>query len=108
MPAIVTILQIVSGGLWFVVAMLFVPAVTRIWRSPRHGPARPDPIDVIVSPLAFVGFLQAGFVIRWLIFPDAIAVMSSAELVVWAGLYTLSTLGALGAAVAWRIARGLR
>lgn len=105
---LVQCLQVLSGLAWLVPMVLFAPAVWRIWRSPISGPSRPDPVDVLVSPLLFIAALQAGFVVRWIVFPGAIVVMANAELIVWAGLYTLSVVGAVLSIVAWRIARGIR
>lgn len=102
------VLQAVVGLAWLAVALLFAPSVWRIWKAPMHGPSRPDPLDVLMSPLAFIGALQVGFSIRWLIFPDALGFMRTGELVVWAGLYFLSFLCAAGAVVAWRFIRGLQ
>jgi hypothetical protein len=73
-----------------------------------RGPSRPDPLDVLMSPLAFIGALQAGFSIRWLLFPDVLPFMRASELFVWAGLYCLSILCAVGSVIAWRFTRGLR
>jgi hypothetical protein len=101
-------LQIASGAVWMVVAILFAPAIWRIWKAPMRGPSRPDPLDVLMSPLAFVGLLQVGFSIRWLLFPDAVSGMRTSEIVVWAGLYCLSLLCAVGSVIAWRLTRGLQ
>lgn len=108
MVALVQILQVLSGLAWLVPMALFAPAVWRIWRAPIHGPSRPDPIDVMVSPLAFIAALQVGFAIRWVLFPHAMIVMEDAELLIWSGLYMLSIIGAALSIVAWRIARGVR
>lgn len=97
-----------TGFAWLVPLVLFAPAVWRIWRAPRRGPARPDPIDVLVSPIAFIAALQFGFVIRWVLFPFSIGIMEPEELIMWAGLYTLSGVGACLSLVAWRVARGAR
>ena len=104
----VQLLQLLSGLAWLVPMTLFTRAVLRIWRAPMRRPSRPDPIDVLVSPLAFIAALQVGFVIRWLVFPHALTAMEHAELVVWSGLYTLSIAAAVLSIVAWRIARGVR
>ncbi len=94
--------QLLAGFMWLFPMALFTPAVARIWRSAA------DAIDVVVSPFAFVAAVQVGFTIRWLIFPTATRQMGSNELIVWAGLYTLSALTALGSAFAWRLARRIR
>jgi hypothetical protein len=52
--------------------------------------------------------LQVGFSIRWLLFPDAVSGMRTSEIVVWAGLYCLSLLCAVGSVIAWRLTRGLQ
>lgn len=108
LPTLVTIAQIASAAAWGFPLALFAPAVWRVWRAPWVGPARPDPVDVLVSPFAFVAALQIGFVTRWLLFPATIRLMENAELVIWAGLYTLSFITATGSVVAWRFARRIR
>jgi hypothetical protein len=104
----IAVFQFVSALLWTIPLVLFAPAVCRVWRQPRRGPSRPDPLDVLVSPIAFIAALQIGFVARWVLFPGALADMGRGEIVVWAGLYTLSALGALLSIVAWRVARGMQ
>ncbi|HET7255620.1 MAG TPA: hypothetical protein VFJ46_17825 [Xanthobacteraceae bacterium] len=101
-------LQIASGFAWLLPMALFAPAVWRIWRAPMHGPSRADPIDVLVSPIAFMAALNVGFIIRWVLFPAAIETMGRNELIIWAGLYTLSIAAAVLSVRAWRIARGVR
>lgn len=105
---LVQLLQLLSGLAWLLPMALFAPAVWRIWRAPMRGPARPDPLDVLVSPLAFIAALQVGFIIRWMLFPHAIGTMEGTELAVWSGLYTLSIAAAVLSIVAWRIARFAR
>lgn len=94
--------QLVSAFLWGIPLALFAPSVVRIWRSTA------DALDIIVSPFAFGAIVQIGFTLRWLIFPKATAHMETNELLMWSGLYTLSGITALGAAFAWRVARGTR
>lgn len=107
MELLVRILQVISGCAWLVPFVLLTPAVARIWTAPRNGPGRPDPLDVLMSPLAFVAALQISFVVRWFIFPGAIQRMGQAELIVWSGLYMLSSVAAVAAVLAWRITRHL-
>ena len=40
----------------------------------------------------FMGALQVGFAIRWMLFPQSINEMRGTELHLWAALYVLSTL----------------
>jgi hypothetical protein len=101
----IAFLQLLSGIAWLIPLALFTPAVIRIWRAPWTGPSRPDPLDVLVSPLAFVGALHVGFTIRWVLFPHSIRVMDSIELGLWSGLYVLSIIAAGCSVLAWRIAR---
>lgn len=108
MIAIVKLLQLLSGLAWLVPMILYTPAICRIWRAPMRGPSRPDPLDVLVSPLAFIAALQVGFTIRWMLFPHSISGMQRTELVIWSGLYTLSIAAAVLSIVAWRIARFAR
>jgi hypothetical protein len=96
-------LIIFSGICWLVPFCLFLPAVIRVWRRDKASA-----IDVILSPVAFVAANQIGYVARWLIYPHAISTMTNRELIMWSGLYTLSSLSALALAGAWRIARRLR
>lgn len=100
MNSIVPFFQVACGVLWLTPLILFAPAVARVWRGTG------DPIDVILSPLAFLSADQSGFSIRWVLFPHAIKVMPPGEILLWTGLYTLSALCALGLVVAWRVARG--
>jgi hypothetical protein len=99
--------QLLCALAWLVPTLLLVPSVWRVLRAPMYGPSRADPIDVVLSPLAFVGALQIGQIVRWFIYPEALRYMHSPELVVWAGLYTLSTLTALCSVFAWYFCRRL-
>ena len=98
----VVFFQLGAGLCWLLPLGLFLPCVLRIWRG------RGDALDWIGSPAAFVAMLQVGFVLRWLLFPNAVAVMRDGELALWAGLYALSALCAVSFVLAWRIARRLR
>lgn len=94
--------QVVAGACWVAPMLLFLPCVVRIWRG------RGDALDWIGSPVAFVGMLQVGFLVRWLLYPNAVKHMRDGELAFWAGLYALSALCAVSFVLAWRIARRLR
>jgi hypothetical protein len=91
-----------SGACWIIPLGLFLPSVFRVWRGDATA------LDVMLSPVAFVAANQCGYVLRWIIFPRAIGGMGHSELIMWAGLYTLSSLSALSLAGGWRIARRLR
>jgi hypothetical protein len=95
-------LIIFSGACWIAPLTLFLPSVYRIWRGSA------DALDVMLSPVAFVAANQIGYVARWVLFPHAMTTMQSRELIMWSGLYTLSSLSALTLAGAWRVARRLR
>lgn len=103
--SIIPYLQIASGLCWLLPMVLFIPSVWRVWTSPSEGPGRVDPVDVMVSPFAFIAAIQVGFTIRWLLWPTVIRAMRPDELGVWAGLYTLSMIAAVASVRAWRIAR---
>lgn len=101
LPTLVQLTQVVAGLAWSFLAVLFAGAVLRVW----FGGA--DIVDVLVSPLAFVALDQVGFSVRWLIFPGAMRVMGTDELILWAGLYTLSVLAVVWLTLAYRAARVL-
>ena len=89
----------ISGFVWLIPLTLFVPSVWRIWAG------KPGVMDILLSPLAFISINQVGYCLRWAIFHGTIPAMSNDELTMWSGLYTLSTLSALSAVVAWLFAR---
>lgn len=101
MSAIQT-LQALVGLLWTIPLAMFAPSVVRIWRG------RADAIDVILSPVAFFALNQVGFTARWLLFPQAVSIMRPDEMVVWAGLYTMSALCVVGLVGAYFAARRVR
>jgi hypothetical protein len=76
--------------------------MVRTWRG------KGDALDAIRGPVFFVGVVQIGFSVRWLIWPHAIPVMTQAELSTWSGLYVLSIMCAVGMIFAHRFAERLR
>jgi hypothetical protein len=102
MPSLVQFLQIVSGLAWLLPTLIMAPGIVRVWRG------RGDSIDAMRGPVFFIGIVQIGFTIRWLIWPHAIPVMGATELSTWAGLYVLSIMCAVGIACANRFAERLR
>lgn len=102
MPALVQVMQILSGLAWLVPTLMIFPGVVRTWLG------KGDPIDAMRGPIFFVGVVQIGFSVRWLLWPHALPAMGKTELSTWAGLYVLSVLCAAGLAVAHCIAERLR
>ena len=77
-------LQFISGSMWLVPTALFSPVFVRIARG------RADLPDLCVSILPMIGFMLAGFSLRWRLFHDTIAAMVPTELIMWSGLYVMS------------------
>lgn len=100
-PVVITSVQTISGLAWLLPLVLFTPSVWRVWSGKAAA------VDVICAPLAFVALLQIGFIVRWLVFPHAIGAMVDGELAMWAGLYFMSALSALGLLLAYRAAARL-
>lgn len=102
MIALVQILQIAAGIAWLLPTLMIFPGVVRTWLGTG------DQIDAMRGPIFFVGIVQIGFSVRWLLWPHALPAMGKTELSTWAGLYVLSVMCAAGLAVAHRIAERLR
>ncbi len=100
--SVIQTFQALAGLLWIIPLLLFAPSVIRIWRN------RADALDVVLSPVAFLALNQIGFTVRWLLFPRAVSVMRSDEIMVWAGLYTMSALCVVGLVGAYSAARRVR
>ncbi len=86
----INILRAVSGLLWVLTAIYFLPAVWRIaWLRQRYY----DPMKAV---FVFLACANLGFIMRWYVWPSAQSSMGSEELATWAGMYVLSSLSALG------------
>ena len=100
---LIHLLQLASGLLWGAIAIWLSTAFVRLFarRGYRY--------DLFRSCLFFMGVLQAGFTVRWRMYPHSIAHMPADELVMWQGLYLLSCVLALWVAyVARTYGRGER
>lgn len=86
MTGLVHALQIVVGLLWLIPLVLFAPALCRVWRKSH------DTADLLVAAYPLIGFAQAGFSLRWLLYASAVQIMGSDELAYWCGLYAFSGL----------------
>ncbi len=88
MIALVQALQVLSGVLWLLPAGYLLPAVPAMWRGSQQA--------ALATPILAFSWLMVGFSVRWMIWPAALLVMETEELLFWAGLYTLSSICALG------------
>lgn len=89
MTALVYLLQIISGLLWLVLGVYLFP---RVLNSLSGKASR---AVMLSMPIAFLGFLMAGFSLRWILWSSAAGHMDRMELVTWLGLYVLSAFLAL-------------
>lgn len=85
MIAIIQAIQLVSGVLWLIPALLLTGRILRSWRA---GATR---ATVLAAPIGFVAWMQVGFVVRWMLWPHALGTMNVLELTAWAALYLLSS-----------------
>lgn len=85
MTALVQSLQVLSGIAWLLPAAFLAPRIAAAWRS---GASR---MTLLSVPVAFLAWLQVGFIVRWLAWPGTVAAMSEDETVTWASLYLLSS-----------------
>lgn len=81
-------LQAIAGAAWLTVVAIMVPGLFRLWRG------RAVLRDVRAALIIFIALTQAGFSLRWLLFPRLIPAMGPVELQLWAALYVMSALGA--------------
>jgi len=88
MIPLVQTLQALSGLLWLLPAVYLLPAVGSMWSGNQQA--------ALATPILAFSWLMVLFSVRWLIWPAALSVMHTDELAFWAGLYTLSSICALG------------
>lgn len=81
---VVQTLQLASGALWLIPAMLLTGRILRSWRA---GASR---ATVLAAPIGFVAWMQVGFTVRWALWPHALGTMNGLELAAWGALYLLS------------------
>lgn len=86
---LVQYLQIFSGICWLIVVVSMSGSGWRLLFG------QTNPYDEVRGAFLFMGVLQSGFVVRWLLFPAAIEAMEPAELNLWTALYALCGLLAL-------------
>jgi hypothetical protein len=94
--------QLLAGALWAAFAVYAIPAKLRVLR--RRGSVE----DVFEAVIGSFGWTQAGFTLRWWIWPQAVKTMAGDEVSCWLGLYILSAIQAgamLALAVAYKRVR---
>lgn len=89
MTLLVQTLQILSGLIWLLVAVLKLPLIARSWH--RHANRE----TAVSARNGILAWLMVGFCARWFVWPEAIQVMAVTELTTWAALYALSGLCAV-------------
>lgn len=94
-----TLLLIIAAASAMACALYLAPSVFR-WFAGQG-----DRIDLLACPACFVALVAGLFNVRWLIWPDAVAVMNPSEFAVWTGLRTLSIIGWLVTIHAFRQVR---
>lgn len=82
-------LQGFSGLCWTAVMLL---AARSVWRTFFGVPTSADKMR---SAFCYMGILQAGFVLRWVLWPQTVGLMRDDELQLWTALYALCGLLAL-------------
>lgn len=87
-------LQALSAICWLAVMVFYFGSVWHLYRGTAGWK------DVFRALFVFVGFTQIAFVVRWYLFPRAIDHMEETELLVWAGLYLMSSIEAVALVVA--------
>lgn len=88
--SIIDVLQLISAFAWVTVMAVHTTAALRIVRvRPRCV------IDFYRTVLWGIGAVQAGFVLRWALYPSAKRDMLVEELTLWGSLYVSSALIAL-------------
>lgn len=88
--SIVTGMQLLAAALWATVVLVRAPAVVRVIRQ-----APVSVIDFYSVILAGMGAMQAGFALRWWLYPQTKTDMQPGELALWGSLYAVSTMIAL-------------
>lgn len=78
---VVQALQLVSGGLWLVVAAYLVPRLFGAWKA---GASK---LMAISARNGWLAWLQVGFIAQWLAWPGAIVDRPQVALITWAALY---------------------
>lgn len=92
---LVQALQILAGVAWLGPLIAVGPGVWRVMRHPRHAALT----DAAYVPTFFIGMVQIGFSLRWLIWHNVIPSMNSGELAAWSTLYLLSSLSAVAVVI---------
>lgn len=97
---LVQALQLVSGMLWLLPAVVLAPGVWRTWMG------RPTVLDVLSSPMFFVCCIFVAGAFRWLLWDSTLQYMTGEELTFWAGIYVVSSLCAIGVLWSYWLAKG--
>jgi hypothetical protein len=82
-------LQVISALVWSVPVLWFARSFVRLFFHRAYSR------DCERVTWFFMGLLQVGFALRWLVFHESIPAMRISEVMVWSGLYALSVALAL-------------
>jgi hypothetical protein len=80
---LIFMLQCFVAFAWGVPLIRKWTAVRRVWAGRSHGDDLPRAVIWFIAAAIEIGIL------RWLLFPQSIRTMSSAEIFSWAGVYVL-------------------
>lgn len=81
---VVQALQLASGVLWLAVALYLSPRLYGAWKA---GAGK---LTVVSARNGFLAWLQVGFIVQWLVWPQVIDARPDSALVAWAALYAMS------------------